>query len=227
MMRAGMLAMVLVLGGVFVLGGCSPSNKVRRTLSLNNLHIRAAIAEDEGDWDEAYALWSEYVDRRPQSALAENRLGMVEMRLGRYRDAAGHLRVAHDLKPGDVEYIEALAGALIASGDTEGLMTLLRQTVDEGEPGSGYLRMGLYAQEAGLLDEAREALSLAIVQGRGLSAEPYIAMADFGRATGNRELEIRNLRYALWFDRTDPEISSRLESLGVIPGPSLVLEPEF
>lgn len=227
MMRAGMLAMVLVLGGVFVLGGCSPSNKVRRTLSLNNLHIRAAIAEDERDWDEAYALWSEYVDRRPQSALAEYRLGMVEMRLGRYRDAVGHLRVAHDLKPGDVEYIEALAGALIASGDTEGLMTLLRQTVDEGEPGSGYLRMGLYAQEAGLLDEAREALSLAIVHGRGLSAEPYIAMADFGRATGNRELEIRNLRYALWFDRTDPEISSRLESLGVIPGPSLVLEPEF
>lgn len=231
MMRAGVLAivlvLVLVLGGVFVLGGCGPSNNVRRTLSLNNLHIRAAVAEDEGDWDEAYALWSEYVDRRPQSALAEYRLGMVEMRLGRYRDAVGHLRVAHDLKPGDVEYIEALAEALIASGDTEGLMTLLRQTVDEGEPGSGYLRMGRYAQEAGLLDEAREALSLAIVQGRGLSAEPYIAMADFGRATGNRALELRNLRYALWFDRTNPEISSRLESLGVIPGPSLVLEPEF
>lgn len=227
MMRAGMMAMVLVLGGAFVFAGCSPAGKVQRTLSLNNLHIRAAIAEDEGDWDEAYALWSEYVDRRPQSALAEYRLGMVEMRLGMYRDAVGHLRVAHDLKPGNVEYIEALAGALVASGDTDGLMTLLRQTVDEGEAGSGYLRMGRYAQEAGLLDEAREALSLAVVNARGESAQPYIAMADFGRATGDRELEIRNLRYALWFDRTDPVIGDRLESLGVIPGPSLALEPEF
>ena len=209
------------------LGACSTAGKVKRTMALNDLHIRAAIAEDEGDWDQAYELWSEYVERRPQSALAEYRLDMVEMRLGLETQAVGHLRVAHDLKPGEIEYLEGLAGALVATGQTESLMTLLRQTANEGPDGSGYLRMARFAQQAGMMDEAREAYELAIVNARGTSAKPYLAMADFARAIDNRDLEIRNLRYALWFDRADPSIKSRLEALGMIPGPSLALTPEF
>ncbi|MFG0245546.1 MAG: tetratricopeptide repeat protein [Phycisphaerales bacterium JB052] len=227
MKRMGTAILVLAMGVGFGLGGCSTAGKVKRTLALNDLHIRAAVAEDEGDWDEAYALWSEYVDRRPQSALAEYRLGQVEMQLGLYRDAVGHLRVAHDLQPGNVEYIEALAGALVASGDQDALMDLMRRTAEEGPDGSGYLRMGRYAQQAGLLDEANEAFQLAIVQARGTSPEPYIAMADFARAIDNTDLEVRNLRYALWFDRTNQAINTRLQGLGMIPGPSLALTPEF
>lgn len=227
MTRLSVLLLMVVVVASGVLGGCSTAGKVKRTMALNDLHIRAAIAEDEGDWDRAYELWSEYVDRRPQSALAEYRLGMVEMQLGLESQAVGHLRVAHDLKPGNIEYLEALAGALVATGQTQSLVTLLRQTADEGPDGSGYLRMGRFAQQAGMMDEAREAYELAIVNARGTSPEPYIQMADFAHAIDNRELEIRNLRYALWFDRADETIESRLESLGMIPGPSLALTPEF
>jgi tetratricopeptide (TPR) repeat protein len=227
MNRFGMVVLALVLAMLMGFGGCNSAGKVKRTLALSDLHIRAAVAEDEGNWNEAYDLWSEYVERRPQSDLAEYRLGMVEMRLGLYTQAASHLRVAHDLKPGNIEYLEALAEALVATGDTQALMTLLRQTSEEGPDGSGYLRMGRFAQRAGMLDEAREAYQLAIVNARGTSAEPYVAMADFARATGNVDDEIRNLRYALWFDRTDASISTRLSGLGMIPGPSLALQPEF
>ena len=227
MKRMGMAVLVLAMGVASGLGGCNTAGKVKRTLALNDLHIRAAVAEDNGDWDEAYELWSEYVDRRPQSALAEYRLGQAEMQLGLYRDAAGHLRVAHDLEPGNVEYIDALARALVATGQQEALMTLMRRTADEGPDGSGYLRMGYYAQEAGLLDEANEAYQLAIVRARGTSPKPYIAMADFAHAIGNVEKEIQNLRYALWFDRTDKVINARLQELGMIPGPSLAMKPEF
>ena len=76
------------------------------------------------------------------------------------------------------------------------------------------------------MDEAREALSLAIVNARGKSAKPYIAMADFARVIDNTDLEIRSLRQALWFDRTNEEIEARLEGLGLIPGPSLAIRPE-
>lgn len=227
MKRASAAVLALTLGLSGVLGGCNTAGKVKRTLALNDLQIKAGIAEDQGDWQEAYDIWTEYVDRRPHSAMAEYRLGVVEMRLGKYQDAVGHLRVAHDLQPGNIETLEALAEALVAVGDTDGLMRLLRESVNEGPEGSGYLRLGRYATEAGLLDEAREAYTLAIVNGRGESAEPYMAMADFARSIGDEDAEIRNLRYALWFDKNSATINDRLSALGMIPGPSLALQPEF
>jgi hypothetical protein len=78
-----------------------------------------------------------------------------------------------------------------------------------------------------MLDEAREAYDLAIVRGRGTSAVPYLEMADFASTIGDTDLEIRNLRYALWFDRADESVMARLSALGMIPGPSLALQPEF
>lgn len=204
---------------------CSTAKKVKRTLALNDLQIQAGVAEDRGDDQRAYELWSEYVDRRPQSDLAEHRLGKIEARLGRYNDAVSHLRVAHDLQPGNVEYIEALADVLVTTGDRAGLMSLLRDSVEEGEGGSGYIRMAHYAQQAGMLDEAREALQLAIVRARGQSPTPYMAMADFARAVGDRELEVQNLRYALWFDPADQQILARFAQLDMVPGPSLAQQP--
>lgn len=205
--------------------GCSSVGKVKRTLALNDLHIQAAIAEDRGDDEKAYELWSEYVDRRPHSVLAEYRLGVVETRLGLLNQAIGHLRIAHDLKPGNEEYLLALAEALAQANRTDSLMKLLRERVEEGEDGAGYLRLARFAQRVGLMDEAREALLLAIVHNHGLSAVPYVALADFAAAVGDRDDEIQNLRYALWFDPSDPVILERLESLGMIPGPSLAVHP--
>lgn len=227
--KLGLLTTVLLVGvlGSCFLSGCSTTRKVKNTLSLNNLHIQAAIAEDEGDDQLAYELWSEYVERRPQSALAEYRLGKVETRLGQYEQAIGHLRVAYDLQPGNIEYLEALADALVLSNRIDTLMSLLRQTVNEGETGSGYLRLSKYAQQVGQMDEAREALLLAIAQSKGTSAEPYLNMADFARSIQDTKTEIEYLRYALWFDRSDPTVLARLNDLGLIPGPSLALRPAF
>jgi tetratricopeptide (TPR) repeat protein len=205
--------------------GCSSVTKVKDTLALNDLHIQAAIAEDKGDDARALELWSEYVDRRPQSALAEYRLGRVETRLGMTQQAIGHLRIAHDLKPGNIEYIEALSEALIQANRADALMKLLEESINEGEPGSGQLRLARYAQRVGLMDEAREALLLAIAEQGKLTPAPYLAMADFMNTIGDQDGEVRYLRQALWFDASDPTILGRLESMGMIPGPSLAIEP--
>jgi len=207
--------------------GCTATKTVRDTLTLNDLQIRAGVAEDKGNWQQAHDLWSDYVERRPQSAMAEYRLGMAKIQLGMYRDAVTHLRIAHDLRPANVQYIEGLAQALLLAGEQERLLDLLRSTVDEGDGIQGYLRMARYARQAGLLDEAHEALELAIVNAGGQSPEPYLAMADFARQTGNTDLEIQNLRYALWFDRTNEAIQNRLAELGLIPGPSLAQPPVY
>jgi Fe2+ transport system protein FeoA len=52
-------------------------------------------------------------------------------------------------------------------------------------------------------------------------------MADFASTIGDTDLEVRSLRQALWFDRTDEQINARLVALGMIPGPSLAIRPEF
>ena len=205
--------------------GCTPVNKVKRTLALNDLHIQAAVAEESGDDARAYELWTEYVDRRPQSALAEYRLGLVETRLGKYDQATGHLRVAHDLKPGNVEYIDALAQGLLLNRRTDSVLKLLRESLDEGKPGSGYLRLANYAQQAGQMDEAREALIIAIAQDQGRSTTPYLAMADFARDINDVDSEIQHLRYALWFDVSNTSVLDRLASHGMISGPSLAIDP--
>ncbi len=210
---------------VLATNGCSPVNKVKRTLTLNDIHIQAAIAENKGDDSRAHELWSEYVDLRPQSVLAQYRLGMVEMRLGNFEQASAHFRIAHDLKPGNIEYIEALAEALARAGRSDSLMKLLHETIEEGELGSGQLRLARYAQRVGFMDEAREALLLAIARDAGQSPTPYLAMADFANTIGDKDTEIKYLRYVLWFDRADPTILARLESLGLIPGPSLATAP--
>ena len=224
-LRTATRAGLIVVSSLIVLSGCTSVNKVKRTLALNDLHIQAAVAEDQGDDQKAYDLWTEYVDRRPNSRLAEYRLGLVETRLGLYDQAAGHLRIAHDLEPGNLEYIEALADALAMGNHPESLMKLLRESADEGPAGSGYLRLAKYAQRIGQMDEAQEAIQAAMIHWRGQSPEPYIAMADFAHTIGDQQLEITSLRQALWFDPADQTVLARLSALGLIPGPSLAIEP--
>jgi tetratricopeptide (TPR) repeat protein len=216
---------VLLVSSLVILGGCSSVSKVKRTLALNDIHIQAAVAEDRGDDEAAYDLWTQYVDRRPNSRLAEYRLGLVETRLGLYSQAVGHLRVAHDLAPGNLEYLEALSSALALDGRSEALLKLLRQTVDEGPAGSGYLRLAKFATQVGQMDEAKIAIESAIIHWRGDLREPYLAMADFAHAIEDTDLEILSLRHVLWFDPADAMVLERIEGLGIIPGPSLAVEP--
>lgn len=208
-----------------VLGSCGPTQKVQRTFALSELSMEARRAEQSGDLDRSLELWQQYVDRRPHAHFAEYELGLIETKMGLYTEAIGHLTTAHDLRPSNIEYIEALADAYHQSGQVKGMMGLMRATVDEGEPGSGHLRLATYARRVGLLDEAKSAIRSAMIYSRGESAEPYIAMADLANQIGDAELEELALRQALWFDPASDVLNQRFLGLGIVPGPSLAIEP--
>jgi tetratricopeptide (TPR) repeat protein len=205
--------------------GCSTSKKVRSTLATNQVLVQAGAAEDDGDYEKAYQLWTDFVERRPHEAFGEYRLGRIENRLGKHSDAVRHLSIAHDLKPGNIEYIEELAVAYSASGQQDELLSMLNATVDEGEDGSGYLRLAHHAAKVGMMDEAHEALIAAVTIHGAVSAKPHLALADFARDIGDAEVEITALRHALWFDPSDSTILDRIRELGLIPGPSIALDP--
>ncbi len=217
---------ILALSSIaLALGSCGPTQKVKRTFALNDLSVRAKRAETAGDMERALELWQEYVERRPHAHFAEYELGRIESELGMYTEAIGHLTTAHDLRPANIQYIEQLADTYIKAGRPDDMMQLMRETVNEGEDGAGYLRLARYARRVGLLDDSKLAIQSAMIYAGTESPEPYIAMADLAKQIGDRDLEINALRQALWFDPASDELNQRFLGLGVIPGPSLALEP--
>lgn len=221
--RIFILAITLLMTAI--LSACSTPTKVRRTFALSELSGQARAAADRGDDDRAYELWSEYVDRRPHAHYAQYELGLVESRLGLMDQATSHLTIAHDLRPGEIRYIEALAEAYLKAGDTEAMMSHLRESVEEGGQVAGYLRTAKYATSAGLMDDAKLALRQAVALGGSDSAEPHLAMADFAHAVGDTKLEREALARALWFDPASSELDARFLAIGITPGPSLKKDP--
>jgi len=225
-MRSMLLLSLLVLPLAM---GCQPANetasKVRNTLALGEIQNAAGYAEQQGKTQEAIELWSEYVDRRPQQASAQYRLGRLLLAEGRADDATDHLWVAHDLKPGNIEYLDLLAEALFQAGERDTMFQMLHDTLEEGGLAEGHLRMAKYAQRAGLIDEALESLSIASAIDGASSDRTHRAIARLARQTGDTEAEIHAWRTVLWYDVTDQEATTRLTQLGEVPGPSLALQP--
>lgn len=220
-----MRSSILLLAAALLVTGCQPANKVKRTLALNELQNHAGYAEQQGDDATALELWTEYIERRPHEAMARHRLGLVLMRTGKPAAAAEHLRVAHDLRPDRMEYLEALAEAMHQSGQRDELFQLLRDTMSEGGLAAGRMRYAQYAQRAGLIDEAEESLRIAAALEGARSDVPYRRLAELARQIGDPDREIEAWRTVLWFNVSDAEANQRLKELGVIPGPSLALPP--
>jgi hypothetical protein len=218
--------LIAVLAASVLITGCQPASKVRRTLALNELQNRAGYAEQQGDEATAIELWTEYVERRPHEAMARYRLGQALMRTGDPAGASEHLWVAHDLKPGRMDYLDALAESLHQRGQSDELFQLLRDTMTEGGLAAGHIRYARYAQRAGLADEAEESLRIAAAIEGTRSDVPYRLLADLARQTGDSESEIEAWRTVLWFSPADPAANERLRELGMIPGPSLATPPQ-
>lgn len=205
--------------------GCQPVNKVRNTLALGEIQNEAGFAEQNGDEARAMELWREYVERRPQQAFAQYRLGRLLVRAGRADEAIDHLWVAHDLMPGNIEYLELLAEAMHQAGEREDMFQLLNDTIEEGGLAEGHLRLAKFSMRAGMVDEAEESLRIAAALDGADSDRAYRALADLARQTGDTEAEIDAWRHVLWFNPRDEQANERLNELGVIPGPSLAIEP--
>ena len=220
-----MRQIVPLLAVVLLSAGCQPAGKVKRTLALNELQNHAGYAETQGDDARALELWGEYVERRPHSAYARHRLGGVLMRTGQPGEAVEHFRVAHDLRPGEMAYLESLAEALHQAGRRDELFQLLRETMSEGGLAAGHVRYATYAIRSGLIDEAEESLRIAAALEGTQSDRPHRMLAELARQIGDTEREIEAWRTVLWFDGSDAEAHARLSELGVIPGPSLALPP--
>ncbi|MFT5422296.1 MAG: tetratricopeptide (TPR) repeat protein [Phycisphaerales bacterium] len=217
------LSMVSGVGG---LSGCRTGKVITQEQDLTRSRAMGNEAYYEQDFERAAEEYGKYAAVRPNEPEVRYRLGMSQLELERVSAARTNLGIAHDLAPTSDLYTEGLGRAIVAGGDQEELYAFLRNLMDSAVNASTYVTVGKVAYLGGLHDEAERAfMSAATLTGKD-SAAPHRELARFYQGVGDSDSEILRWRMVLSFDVADVEANSRLRDLGIIPGPSMALEPE-
>ena len=114
---------------------------------------------------------------------------------------------------------------MFRGGDEERLFAFLRERAEGEKTVRAYLRWGHWAIMSDDPDSARTAILTAIAIDDGQSVEPYLAAADLAQRLGDLDEAVRRLRQAYTIAPTDQRVTSGLESMGEVPGPTIGLPP--
>ncbi|MFG0307109.1 MAG: hypothetical protein ACF8Q5_12935 [Phycisphaerales bacterium JB040] len=220
-----MLYSTAIALGVILTSGCGVKEVVNQEKQLTQLRASADAAFVNRDYERASEDYRAYLEILPNVAEVRYRLGISELEMGRLSSAKTHLAVAHDLVPGNDTYTIGYGRAIVEGGDEGELFNYIRNLLESAVTADTYIAVGEIAWMGGLHDEAERAYRTAVTLAGATSVEPHRELAHFYRSIGDAESEIERWRVVLSFDLNDPEANSRLRSLGVIPGPSMALQP--
>jgi tetratricopeptide (TPR) repeat protein len=203
-----------------MLAGCSAQRPLYRV-------------EKDGDYNlktEQYALaaddFAEYVQRKPYNVEVRYKLAKSLIADKRPREALSHLTICTDVEPLNDRYLDAQAQALFDAGQKDELVSILARAASERGRVTDYLRLGIYAQNIGNLDEARQALLTAAKLDQGRSVKVQRALADFYGSVGNHAEQVRRIRMAYFLQPDNLETIEAARALGEVPGPTFGLVPE-
>jgi tetratricopeptide (TPR) repeat protein len=137
----------------------------------------ATFAKENGDPDTAETLWEECLERSPgDPLLVFGALEFFAERPGEDRSVE-ILRGAHEAAPTHLPFVEALAGRLGASGQTEEAEKLLRAAAQNEENGTqAWLALAEYHESRDEVPQARDALAEAL---RVLGEAPVTLVAAY------------------------------------------------
>lgn len=205
--------------------GCGINEVVKQERELTQLRASADDAFVNRDYERASEDYQAYLDMLPNVAEVRYRLGVSELEQGRLSSAKTHLAVAHDLEPGNTVYTIGYGRAIVEAGNEDELFRFIRNQLESAVTPDTYIAVGEIAWMGGLHDEAERAYRTAVTLAGATSVTPHRELAYFYQSIGDTESEIERWRVVLSFDLKDIEANARLRSLGVIPGPSMALQP--
>ena len=211
--------------GIALTSGCEVKKVVDQERELTQLRASADAAFVNRDYERASEDYEAYLEMLPNVAEVRYRLGISELEMGRLSSAKTHLAVAHDIAPANNDYTIGYGRAIVETGDESELFNFIRNLLESAVTAETYIAVGEIAWMGGLHDEAERAYRTAVTLEGATSAVPHRELAHFYRSIGDAESEIERWRVVLSFDLNDTEANSRLRSLGVIPGPSMALQP--
>lgn len=94
----------------------SANEKRKRNFEIRVLAGKASVAERRGKWEQAFDLFSQFVERDPDNASAIFRLGRAHFNLDRPQEALAQFRKAREINP-DITHPFVALGQLFASKD--------------------------------------------------------------------------------------------------------------
>jgi tetratricopeptide (TPR) repeat protein len=211
------------LASITLTMGCGAMLRGERLLP--RVREDADKAFDRGDYVQARADYTEYLEQRPGEARVRNRLAQTMILTGDANMAVDHAQIAYSSDPTRGEFVETFADALLASNRNSQLFDLLRSQATDRGTVSDYDRLGRFSARAGDADGAEEAFLFAAKIDGGRSVGPQIALADFFESIGDKPKALERLRMASWIDPLNKPVAERIRAYGQIPGPSFALQP--
>ncbi|MBL0921220.1 MAG: tetratricopeptide repeat protein [Phycisphaerales bacterium] len=218
MIRPVFAVAALVVVAAF-LSGCAGRTPERAEAS--GLHYLKV-----GQYERAVSDFEYAVDKEPGRFYSRLGLGEALIGAGRPDAARSHLEVAYTLRPNDSEAVEALARAMLESGDKNAMSKFLNGLASRQQRVEDWMRYGRFSRAAGDMDEARRAFLTAAKLDKGMTVEPQVALADLYEEVGDRENALRRLRMALFLAPESDELKARVRAMGETPGPTFAMRPE-
>lgn len=200
------------------LGACAERTPERA--EANGLHYLKVQQYDRAVADLSYA-----VDKEPGRFTSRLGLGEALIGAGKPDAARTQLEVAYTLRPNDTEAIDALATAMLESGDKNAMSKFLKGLATRNQTVDSWMRYGRFSQMAGDFDEARTAYINAAKLDKGQTIEPQLALAYLYEEAGDLDNALLRLRMALFLAPESEEIQEKIRFLGGTPGPTFVLVP--
>lgn len=210
-----------LLAAALLLCGCA-TNVTLRERGYDDLRDK--------DYQAAAEHFRAAVEKKPTDYNSQYYLGLSLLRLDQPVPAQTALEQALALKPDDAQWTPKIADLLAESyyqqGRVETLYAFLENQVDTRvQQSEDFLRMGKYMGLVGDADGQQLALQKAAFFAPEGDATPYLAIADFYASVNDLENRVQALKFAYYVNPTLEETKDRLRGLGIVPGPTIALEP--
>ena len=189
-----------------------------------NLAIALMNRQQDGDEDQALALFQTLLNAGPDNARARYCAGLLEFRRGQLEDAAGHFRAVLRLDPGDA-YAAYFLGQTLQQARDESALQWYRQAIDT-DP---YLRSAYYAlsqlyRQRGQADMARQHIGMY----QKLANNPRARLIEFKYLRMGPKCEAVAISHTL--DRAEPPdgllfTAARPGVLTLVPDDSRLTDP--
>ncbi|MEM6749490.1 MAG: hypothetical protein AAF612_03380 [Planctomycetota bacterium] len=193
------------------------------------LERRANAARAAGDLDAEIGYVLESTQRFPGSYESQLRLGTLYLEADQPLRAETPLALAHEIgidwQARRVAAADLLAEAYGRQNAADELARFVRDESSQFGTVADYLREGRSMARIGDHDAAATALEKAAYFADPTDPEPHLAQGQFYESISDREAATIAFRHAYTVAPNDPATAEALRGVGLVPGPTLFLEP--